>query len=297
LNEIACWNYALVGNLEPEINLKRYDNIIGKISRKKNFEYDNMIEFEGMISGWENEVQGASKATINDLNLKASLVKNKIQKFEWKQFNDNEANYFNKKNWIIFLIPLLYFISFSISNPIMFPWYISQMEPFWLLISFLGIYHLYKNNYSKYYSIFIVLILCISFLSFVNRVTNPDMGSKNHLFSAGQYLKDRIQPNDSIGISNIGIVAFETKAKIVDFFGLVKEDAFLYYPIKNGCFDKNELYVIPPDLIKASTPEWLVFGDNEMDDCFKNSLWFNKNYTQKFRTGDFYIYKIKKDVR
>jgi hypothetical protein len=206
-------------------------------------------------------------------------------------------NYFNKKNWIIFLIPLLYFISFSISNPIMFPWYISQMEPFWLLISFLGIYHLYKNNYSKYYSIFIVLILCISFLSFVNRVTNPDMGSKNHLFSAGQYLKDRIQPNDSIGISNIGIVAFETKAKIVDFFGLVKEDAFLYYPIKNGCFDKNELYVIPPDLIKASTPEWLVFGDNEMDDCFKNSLWFNKNYTQKFRTGDFYIYKIKKDVR
>lgn len=199
----------------------------------------------------------------------------------------------NKKTWVFFLVPLLYLLSFSLSNPIMFPWYISQIEPFWILLSFVGIYFLYKNFNQKYFLIILVICLFFPFLSYVNRVTNKDMGSKMPLFIVSQYLNNNIVEGQSVGISNIGIVSFVTKAYIVDFFGLVREDSVYYYPIENGCFDKNELYVIPPNLIRSSYPDWLVAGDGEMDPCFKKSLWFKSNYKESFRLGSLAVYKSK----
>lgn len=204
-------------------------------------------------------------------------------------------NNLNRKNWIIFAIPSMYFILFSISNPIMFPWYVSQTEPFWILMSFWGIYILYKKNQSKYYLFLLLIISVFPFISFANRITNKDIGSKTPLFVTSQYLNNKLQKGDTVGISNIGIVSFETKAYIVDFFGLVRPDSVLYYPIKNGCFSENELYVIPPDLVKDSKPDWLVAGDGEMDPCFLKSKWFNLNYSEDFRIGSLGIYKYTKN--
>lgn len=201
-------------------------------------------------------------------------------------------NKLNKYNWFFFLIPFVYFIAFSLSNPIMFPWYVSQIEPFWITISFVGLYYLYKNTQSSIVLIFILLCLIFPLISYTKKVASNDIGSKKTLFRVSQYLNENIQKGQTVGISNIGIVSFKTKAYIIDFFGLVREDSVLYYPIENGCFDKNELYVIPPNLIKSSVPDWLVAGDGEMDPCFKNSSWFLNKYKEKFRSESVGVYKF-----
>ncbi len=196
----------------------------------------------------------------------------------------------DKNNWFFFAIPAVYFVAFSLSNPIMFPWYVSQIEPFWITISFVGLYYLYKNKKTIYLLFLIIICFSFPFLSYINRVTNKDAGTKTPLFVVSQYLNSNLKSGETVGISNIGIVSFKTKAYIVDFFGLVREDSVYYYPIKNGCFDKNELYVIPPELIKSSLPNWLVAGDGEMDPCFRKSAWFDKRYEERFRIGSLGVY-------
>ncbi len=203
-------------------------------------------------------------------------------------------NVINRNNWIVLGIPVIYFIAFSLSNPIMFPWYVSQIEPFWLIVSFVGLYSFITKLNIKYIHLLLLFLLVFPIISFTKRVTSDDVGSKTALFLSADYLSKHLKDNQTVGISNIGIVSFETKAKIVDFFGLVRPDSVLYYPIKNGCFKKDELYVIPPDLIKDSRPDFLVAGDGEMDPCFKKSSWFKNNYKENFRIGSLGIYSLTK---
>lgn len=184
-----------------------------------------------------------------------------------------------RNTWIIFVIPIVYFLSFSISNPIIFPWYLSQMEPFWILISLIGfacIYEKIKSHFLR--TILLILILSGPIFFWLGMVTSEDRGSKTSAFLVGGYIKDNMSPEDTIGLADIGIVGYVSGAKIIDFIGLVNSDSVSYYPVKAGCFDKNELYIIPPELIKEKKPVWLVAGLNSLDRCFIESDWFSKNY-------------------
>jgi len=193
-----------------------------------------------------------------------------------------------RQNWILFAIPFAYFISFSLSNPVIFPWYWSQMEPFWILLACLGCWEIDKKLKSRVLKTILVLALLVGpFYLWSEKITTEGETTKASLFEASQYLKRNAGANDTIGISNIGIVGYEVDGKIIDFIGLVRNDSLKYYPIKDDCPRSGQLYTIPPEMIKDVRPTWIVAGEKELQSCFAASDWFKRHYVlaEKIRNG------------
>lgn len=204
----------------------------------------------------------------------------------------------NSGNWIIFAVPFLYFVSFSVSNPVMFPWYTSQLEPIWIFISFLGMVFLLdkiKNFWMK--TLIILLIIAGPVYWWAGRVMADSRGTKVYLFNVGNYIKENIKPGETVGVNNIGIIGFVSNAYIFDFFGIVNDVSPAFYPVKDECADKNALYVVPPTLIKYSVPDWLVFSEGrELVSCFRESDWFRERYDFVYNdiSGNGYVWKLRK---
>jgi hypothetical protein len=198
----------------------------------------------------------------------------------------------NKDNWIVFTIPLLYFISFSLANPIMFPWYLTQLEPLWLIISFLGFSVFFDKLKYHWMRILAIGLILIGPLYFWARgVATPDQGSKMPLFTIGEYLKTNVLKGERVGVNNIGIIGYVSGAYIIDLFGLVNEVSPAFYPVID-CADRSIQYLIPPALIDHFHPEWLVISnESELTPCFRESRWFADNYTLAHRVGTGRIFK------
>lgn len=197
----------------------------------------------------------------------------------------------NKDNWLIAAVPLLYLISFSISNPVMFPWYLSETEPFWIILSIWGLVALSAEIKIPWLKMLLVLVVLTGPVwGWYQLLTTPSQGTKTALFEAGYYLKSKkLGPTETVGMSNIGITSYIGQTKTVDFIGLVNDYAVNFYPVDRTCLG-SELYVIPPKLIQFTEPDWLVAGDGEMDKCFVESPWFTKKYRLDYRTGGTNIY-------
>ncbi len=201
--------------------------------------------------------------------------------------------YFNKDNWILFLIPITYFAFFSLSNPVMFPWYLSQAEPLLILITFIYVAFILKNIKMHYLQLVVLFVISVGPIYFwTNNILSNKQSSKLPLFEAGLYLKENVKDGESVGVNNIGIIGFTSGARILDFFGLVNIDSPYFYPVIHECRDKQAQYIIPPNLIMHFSPEWIyVNGDSEMVECFKTSKWFSSNYELKHRVSGATIYK------
>lgn len=150
----------------------------------------------------------------------------------------------SRKNWIIFAIPIAYFISYSMSDPIIFPWYVTQMEPLWILLSFIGVAALMQRVTSRFVLGVVAAVLVFGPVYFwVQELRSHETG-KVGLVAAATYLRSHIGPNDTIGLSNIGIVGYETNARIFDFIGLVTPKSPSFYPLPAACRDRSQLYQV-----------------------------------------------------
>lgn len=190
----------------------------------------------------------------------------------------------NTSNWIIFAIPLAYFVTYSISNPVMWPWYVSQMEPMWILISFMGISVVFEKLQNfKLKIFFVLLVLSGPFFFWMSGVLNNNPGHELDNIPVAQYISERMSKGDSVGINNIGVFSFYLKdAYIVDFFGLTNDYAVNFYPVEGECIDKSRLYNIPPKLIEFKEPDWIVLsGEGELDPCFVAGKWFQSKYIKE----------------
>lgn len=196
--------------------------------------------------------------------------------------------------WILCAVPVVYLFSFSISNPIIFPWYLSQMEPFWVLLSMVGVAFLARHIHRK---IFIPIVVCLILFgplySYLQLATRLDSGSKATAFDAASYLKEKMKPGERVGAVDFGIVGYQTNAPLLDFIGLVSPDSVAYYPVEDACVPPHELYVIPPQLIMDARPEWIVAGDAQMVPCFREGEWFKEAYDLSYSAGGARIYKLK----
>jgi len=196
--------------------------------------------------------------------------------------------------WLLFAIPITYFVSFSISNPNMFPWYLSQMEPFWLLLSMGGVVVLAKRFPYTITPILIGAILVFGPLyQYLSLVTAQDPGSKMTAFHTAQYLSQKMKPGERVGVVDFGIIGYQTNAPLLDLIGLVSPNSVAYYPVKDECVPPDELYVIPPQLIMDELPEWIVAGDAQMVPCFREGAWFTSTYDLAFSAGGARIYNIR----
>lgn len=195
--------------------------------------------------------------------------------------------------WVLCAIPLVYLISFSVSNPIIFPWYLSQMEPFWILLSLTGVAVVAGRTTKKIVPIIIALLLLVGPLySYLYLATRSDSGSKATAFDAARYLNEKMSPGERVAVVDFGIIGYQTNAPLLDLIGLVSPDSVAYYPVEDACVPSHELYVIPPQLIMDARPEWIVAGDAQMVPCFREGEWFKKTYTLDYSAGGARIYKL-----
>ncbi|MEY4602128.1 MAG: hypothetical protein RL292_69 [Candidatus Parcubacteria bacterium] len=201
--------------------------------------------------------------------------------------------YFRKKYWLLFGIPCMYLISFSYSNPVMYPWYISQLTPLWLLCSLLGVYKIFEYilsranmNYKPWvYVGGVVILLAGPLFGYAELVMPRGEGSKITLYKMALYVKEHKQSGDVVGLSNIGIVSYTLlDTYIYDFIGLTRKDTLQYYPIKDECLVKNQ-YVIPPQMIRDVQPDWIIAGEAEWVPCFVQGEWFLSRYKAVYNAG------------
>jgi len=192
---------------------------------------------------------------------------------------------FWKKYWLFFGVPILYLVSFSYSNPVMYPWYISQLEPLWILFSIAGVSVIYNYfvGYFPYYKKIITALFFFALLSgpvygYAQLATPRGEGSKITLYKLALYVRDHKKPGDVVGLSNIGIVSYTLMdTYIYDFIGLTQKDTLRFYPVQDECLVKNQ-YVIPPLMIKEIQPDWIIAGEAEWVPCFVEGEWFLSRY-------------------
>ncbi|MFZ2523635.1 MAG: hypothetical protein WAW92_04590 [Minisyncoccia bacterium] len=195
----------------------------------------------------------------------------------------------DKKNWIIFAIPFVYFVSYSVSNPVMWPWYISQMEPFWIIISFMGISIFFRKIQSYSWKVALAILIISGPLFFwASWTLNKDPGSKMNNVLVADYVRERMKPGESLGVNNIGVLGYYLpEIYIVDFFGLTNDYAVDFYPVDGECIDKTRQYNVPPKLVQFKEPDWVVLaGEGELDPCFIQGAWFKERYTEEMVPGD-----------
>jgi|GEM_PF-906416 len=235
---------------------------------------------------------------IDPNNLPIQVLVNLIPFFVLVYFGVKKK--LNKDTWIIFAIPVLYFISYSISNPVMFAWYLHQTELFWILISFIGISFIFEKikvsgSQKKYIAVIFFAVLFIGpTYSWAKKMIDPSEGSKVPLYKIGMYIKEHMEPGDKIGLSNIGIVSFITHAYVIDFIGLTRAESVGFYPIKDPCLDKNNQYVISPNLVMDTKPDWVVAGEKEWVKCFVEGKWFTSNYSPVYSINTAKVWKLNK---
>lgn len=186
--------------------------------------------------------------------------------------------------WLVPAIPVAYFVSFSLANPVMFPWYLSQMEPLWILLATGGIAVLMNRVTSQKIRVLLLAILLLGPVVSYAGLFVRNEGGKIPYRDAGEYLRDHAQPHDIVGLSDIGIVSYISGLPVVDFIGLVSPDSVGYYPVSDECAT-GAIYIIPPELIRTYKPSWVVASDEQLGPCVLSDPLFVENYTLQLRSG------------
>ncbi|MEI7720135.1 MAG: hypothetical protein WCI89_02925 [bacterium] len=228
----------------------------------------------------------------------------------WKKLSRN--------TWILLAIPVLYFLSFSISNPIIFPWYLSEMEPLWILLSIMGVAFIVEKIHtaspgsvqanrssligvgsvrSVVAGLFLFGIMLGPLLGWARMVTATDPGSKYGHFEIAEFIATHQAPGDTVGAGDIGIVGYITGAYIIDFIGLVNSQSVTFYPVKDACAGQWQFYMTPPKLIEATQPTWLIAAPSQMEPCFLASPWFTSHYREAYKNNaQITVWKLNQNV-
>lgn len=199
-----------------------------------------------------------------------------------------------RNSWPLFAVPLMYFASLAISNPIIFPWYLSEMEPVWILIAVMGAVYISGKFRTQIVAWFVMALLIVGPLyGWLTLTVTDGPGTKMAAFDIGQYIKDHKFPDDTVGLADIGIVGYVSEARIEDFIGLVNTYAVEFYPVSEPCKVTGSIYTVPPQLVMHTQPDWLVSGVEQMSPCLLGSDWFKDTYDRVQRAGGAILWKKK----
>ncbi len=177
---------------------------------------------------------------------------------------------------LIVSIPLSYLLLFSLSNPIIFPWYLSQTEPFWILLIMVGVERLLAYSSKVWVKVAVLSIIILGPLMFyLTTAFGSHPQPKATLFEVGTYLKEHIREGESVGIADIGIVGYMTGAYVHDFIGLVSPSSVAFYR-PQSCIPTDSFYTIPPLLINHTNPDYVVGRKDQLGACFYNGDAINK---------------------
>lgn len=178
--------------------------------------------------------------------------------------------------WAIFAYPVLYLMAFSITNPLIFRWYLTPPLPIYFLGIFLGMTRIASDIRKPALTIlFPALAVGLTLNGWtIHPDHGPDRPAPEMAFiklellyeRVGRDLADEIESDQVLAAGDIGALGYFTRAKILDTVGLITPEVAHYYPLPESYYEIN--YAIAPDLILDKQPDYIVilevYGRNEL---------------------------------
>ncbi len=172
------------------------------------------------------------------------------------------------------LYPWLYFAVFALANPLIFRWYLTPPLPAYFFFIFAGIETLTQtaSDAPQWRRILLPgLILLPVLLTLRGWELHPEHGPDRpaprmawfQLELLYQQVADFLQPHlgedpaqISLAAGDVGVLGYQTGARILDTVGLNSPQALAYYPLDERYYVIN--YAVPPALILDQQPDFIV---------------------------------------
>jgi arabinofuranosyltransferase len=169
--------------------------------------------------------------------------------------------------WPLAAFPLLYFLVYSIANPLIFRWYLAPPLPFYILGITIGIEAI-SRDLSRPVLLWLISAILLGFTlnAWTMRLDHgpqrpaPKMAFiklEEMYFQAAQDLIPDVQAETVIASGDIGALGYYSQSFILDMVGLITPEALDYFPIPLDRYVIN--YAIPADLVNAMQPDYVIF--------------------------------------
>lgn len=189
--------------------------------------------------------------------------------------------------WIVY--PWVYFLTFSLANPLIFRWYLTPPLLPYAFFIFIGLQDLLthffdlpsslkKENNTFSFTSLITLVILFALLILPLRAwtLHPDHGPdrpapKMAWFKlelvykeAAEIIREDAQVHalseDSsipvLAAADVGVLGYHTPLPILDIVGLNSRQSLAYYPLEDAVYAFN--FAVPPDLILDEKPAYVV---------------------------------------
>jgi hypothetical protein len=199
----------------------------------------------------------------------------------------------------LLIYPALYFVVFAFSNRLIFRWYMAPPLPVLMLAVFAGLWSVLtplavRSARGRTARTMVASVLGgVCLLSALAGWTiHPDHGNdrpapamawhKIELLyrQMADYLVNEkgVTPGTRVAAGDIGAVGFFTGATIVDTIGLVTPEMARYYPLDPALVAADQIYAIPPALIRDFAPQYLVAMEGHVRQSLETDPDFQRDY-------------------
>jgi hypothetical protein len=194
------------------------------------------------------------------------------------------------------LYPWIYFLAFSIANPLIFRWYLAPPLPFLFLSLFVGLATLVGLAKSPAAGarrwpaiLFGAATLGCLFFYLRGWTLTPDHGPANPapemayiqlelLYRrAAEDLQPRLLTGQTVAAGDVGVLGYFLDAPILDTVGLNSARALRYYPLPQEMY--VIVYAMPPDLILDEIPSYVIL----LDVYGRNGLLLDPRFLEQYR--------------
>jgi hypothetical protein len=168
--------------------------------------------------------------------------------------------------WPLAVYPLIYFLAFSIANPLIFRWYLTPPLPLYFLGIMVGIESL--THQLKRPVLYWIASVGLLLLTLNAWTLHPDHGPdkpapemafiklEEMYIEAVRDLKPYLPEGSMIAAADIGAIGYFSQASILDLVGLISPIALEYFPIPEEAYVIN--YAIPTDLLLDLEPDYII---------------------------------------
>lgn len=197
--------------------------------------------------------------------------------------------------------PWVYLVAFSVTNPLIFRWYMAPILPMYMLCILYGgrqigvdLIRALEGRWpaaplaGRILGSVIVLALLLLLLN--TWTLHPDHGPMRPApgmawFRLEQLYRqatrdlvanEPLTPTTRIAAGDIGVVGFESRARILDTLGLVSPESTPYYPLPDDAY--TIAYAVSTDLILDEKPDYLVLLEVYLRNTLARSEAFAEQY-------------------
>lgn len=218
------------------------------------------------------------------------------------------------------LYPWIYFLAFSIANPLIFRWYVAPPVPALMFGIFTGLWALADNvrqrsesNTLPRWAVPVISAFAVFWVvaSLGGWELHPDHAPdrpapimawhKIELLyeDMGTMLRYEygVTPDTLVASGDIGAVGYFSNATILDTVGLVTPALSHYYPVPDDLIPEGQNYAIPPQMILDLKPQFLVAMESMVRLGLEQNAEFKSDYelirqipTDFYGTG-MYLYR------